>query len=100
MATVTLVSSRVLRCSDCGQSWHPSQAGVADSHLCVDDDDFVATTGRCEDFPACGHRLGECGDRAEFTSAYWHDLQEQMGDERYSEYCEALDRQTESFGFM
>jgi len=90
---IVLDSPRVLRCTECGQTWHPTQSSIADSHACVKDGDFVATTGRCEDFPCCGHRLGECGDRAEFTSAYWMDLHDEMGDERYEAYCEAIDRQ-------
>lgn len=28
---------------------------------------------RCEDFPCCGHKLGECEDRPELTKEYWVD---------------------------
>lgn len=90
---VVLESDLVLRCVECGQTWHYSDASAAADHPCVDDDDPAARTGRCEDYPACGHRAGECGSRAEYTAAYWRDLHASLGDEQYERYCEALDRQ-------
>lgn len=38
-------------------------------------------TNRCEDFPCCGHALGECADRPEFTSAFYLANPRLLGDE-------------------
>ena len=48
---------------------------------------------RCEDYPCCGHPAGQCGDRPEFTSAYWRRLIDEMDPDEYDRYVEALDRQ-------
>jgi hypothetical protein len=61
------------------------------SHVCQSE--HVTRTGRCEDYPCCGHRFGECADRAEFTSAYWRELRDSMDEDQYDRYCDALDRQ-------
>jgi len=46
---------------------------------------------RCEDFPCCGHGWGECGDRPEFTADYWRRLRDELGDEEYERYVDAID---------
>ncbi len=42
--------------------------------------------GRCEDFPCCGHKLGECQNRPEYTSEYWYDRIRQLEDNGYDPY--------------
>lgn len=32
----------------------------------------------CEDFPCCGHGVGECNEEPEFTKSFWMD---EMGDD-------------------
>ena len=45
----------------------------------------------CEDYPCCGHRQGECQDRAEFHSEYWHDVMAKMNEEEYDRMSEEMD---------
>jgi hypothetical protein len=51
----------------------------------------------CEDYPCCGHRQGECEDKPEYTAEYWSKLHDEMGDERYELYLEALERQEQGY---
>lgn len=80
-------------CNDCGASFTLS---AASQHVCQSE--HVANTGYCEDFPCCGHKRGECRDRAEFTSEYWSELQQSLGDEEYEYYCEQLEHQEMMYG--
>lgn len=65
-------------------------------HVCQSE--HVSRTGICEDFPCCGHLRGECGERAEFTSAYWVELAGSFDDPAdYDAYCEVVDRQERGY---
>lgn len=48
---------------------------------------------RCEDFPCCGHRPGECADRPEYHAEYWSALHDRLGDEAYEYYLDRLEAQ-------
>lgn len=51
----------------------------------------------CEDFPCCGHKLGECEDRAEFHSEFWHNAIHTMDEYSYERMCEAMDAQESEY---
>jgi hypothetical protein len=80
-------------CNECGATFVLSQAA---RHVCQDE--HVARTGRCEDYPCCGHPRGQCSDRAEYTSAYWSELHQSLGDEGYDYYIERLEEQQMLYG--
>jgi hypothetical protein len=71
----------VTQCEECGATMR--LADVKD-HVCQSE--FVTSSGYCEDYPCCGHKAGECGDRAEFTSAYWHDVLQNLEDKGLDPY--------------
>jgi hypothetical protein len=75
-------------CNSCRATFVLSEAA---RHVCQDE--HVARTGRCEDYPCCGHPRGQCSDRAEYTGAYWSALAERMDPDEYDRYCEYIDRQ-------
>lgn len=82
-------------CNACGTT------GSADwmrTHDCAHNQYVAEFGGRCEDYPCCGHTDGDgCATRESHTAAYWQRLHDEMGDERYEEYLEALDRQEAGF---
>lgn len=59
---------RTAVCEQCGATFVISKG----HEQCQDEN--VTRTGRCEDYPCCGHQPGECGDRAEFTSEFWSEF--------------------------
>lgn len=79
---------KLARCMECNATFTLS---TSTQHVCQSE--HVAQTGRCEDFPCCGHRPGQCSDRAEYTSEFWQEAMDEMDADRYDRMCEALDRQ-------
>jgi hypothetical protein len=79
-------------CDECGYSSTSRQA--AERHSC----DVQQNGGLCEDFPCCGHRRGECQERAEFTSEYWLEMSERFEDPAdYDAFCDMMDRQEQGY---
>lgn len=63
-------------------------------YVWVDDpDDYATTHGHCEDYPCCGHRLGQCRDKPEYHAQHWREMMDKLDPDEYDRYCEIIDRQ-------
>jgi hypothetical protein len=82
---------RSFTCNDCGTS---GSSRWMESHPCGDIQNIREFGGRCEDYPCCGHVGADsgCSPQESHTSEYWSDLRQNMGEERYEEYMDMLDR--------
>jgi hypothetical protein len=83
---------RTFTCNECGTS---GSSQWMESHPCGDILNIKEFGGRCEEYPCCGHVGADsgCAPQESHTSGYWSRLREDMGDERYEDYLEALERQ-------
>lgn len=61
-----------VECKACGFRGSPTEFDAHDS--AIQDSINASGTGRCEDYPCCGHTDGlGCQTTPEMTSAYWLD---------------------------
>ena len=62
------MSDQSFTCNDCGTS---GSLQWMSEHPCGEVQDVTQFGGRCEDFPCCGHQMGECMPDERYTKAYW-----------------------------
>lgn len=72
-------------CNDCGTSGSEQWMRT---HDCQSVQDVRQFGGRCEDYPCCGHQLGECEPQESFTKEYWLTHRDPDDPDAYQDYGE------------
>lgn len=70
---------------DCGHTYEWLRTKPLPNHCPSCDEPTTGPYGTCEDFPCCGHQLGECGYSPTHSSDYWSewmDRREEAGYDR------------------
>lgn len=62
------MTSQTFTCNECGAT---GSLEWMRQHPCQEVQNVRQFGGRCEDYPCCGHLLGECMPQESFTKEYW-----------------------------
>jgi hypothetical protein len=79
------MTDRTFTCNECHTT---GSLRWMETHDCQGVQDVNQFGGHCEDYPCCGHMLGECAPQESFTKEYWQD---RMNDPDYDDTYNYVD---------